>query len=244
MRPKAFYDIVGTLTSLAATFDLLTAACGAERLMATRPPLGSVRTSRPAACQTPAVASRNSTCRSLSRNTVTRSGGRRRSAGDDAALARLCGRAAHDATSLSIAGLYNPSLRAADPEVLRKLGLAEDRLPALLPVRTPAGRQLWSQVGGFHRMLATDSAESRFDFAARKDLYTAYIPFAVAGGAAAAWAAKYQAVSISVESSWEPLVRFVFELERSLLLPLPSVAPMIGVWSQASVFSQLNQQSF
>ncbi|MBU3751758.1 MAG: DUF2207 domain-containing protein, partial [Mycobacterium sp.] len=61
--------------------------------------------------------------------------------------------------------------------------------------RTAAGRQLWSQVGGFHRMLATDSAESRFDFAARKDLYTAYVPFAVAGGAAAAWAAKYQAAT-------------------------------------------------
>lgn len=58
--------------------------------------------------------------------------------------------------------------------------------------RTPAGRELWSQVGGFHRMLATDSAETRFDFAARKDLYTAYIPFAVACGAAALWAKKYQ----------------------------------------------------
>ena len=61
--------------------------------------------------------------------------------------------------------------------------------------RTPAGRQLWSEVGGFHRMLATDSAESRFDFSARKDLYTAYIPFAIAGGAAALWAAKYQAAT-------------------------------------------------
>ncbi|MCB0923256.1 MAG: DUF2207 domain-containing protein, partial [Mycobacterium sp.] len=59
--------------------------------------------------------------------------------------------------------------------------------------RTAAGRQLWSETGGFHRMLATNSAESRFDFSARKDLYTAYIPFAVAGGAAAAWAAKYRA---------------------------------------------------
>ena len=61
--------------------------------------------------------------------------------------------------------------------------------------RTPAGRQLWSEVGGFHRMLATDSAESRFDFSARKDLYTAYIPFAIAGGTAALWAAKYQAAT-------------------------------------------------
>ena len=58
--------------------------------------------------------------------------------------------------------------------------------------RTAAGRELWSQAGGFHRMLATESAESRFDFSARKDLYTTYVPFAVAAGAAALWAQKYE----------------------------------------------------
>src|SRR4029079_2986534 len=58
--------------------------------------------------------------------------------------------------------------------------------------RTPAGRELWSRAGGFHRMLATDSAETRFDFSARKDLYIAYVPFAVAAGVAAAWAKKYE----------------------------------------------------
>ena len=58
--------------------------------------------------------------------------------------------------------------------------------------RTAAGRELWSRAGGFHRLLTTDSAEARFDFGARKDLYTAYIPFAVAAGAAALWAKKYQ----------------------------------------------------
>ena len=42
---------------------------------------------------------------------------------------------------------------------------------------------------------STDSAETRFEFAARKDLYTAYIPFAVAAGAAALWAKKYQAAT-------------------------------------------------
>ncbi|WP_409368515.1 hypothetical protein, partial [Mycolicibacterium insubricum] len=36
------------------------------------------------------------------------------------------------------------------------------------------------------------SAPARFDFSARNDLYTAYLPFAVAGGVAAAWAAKYR----------------------------------------------------
>ena len=51
---------------------------------------------------------------------------------------------------------------------------------------------MWSRAEGFHRLLSTDSAETRFDFAARKDLYLAYIPFAVAGGAAALWAKKYQ----------------------------------------------------
>ncbi|OBF39544.1 DUF2207 domain-containing protein, partial [Mycolicibacterium conceptionense] len=58
--------------------------------------------------------------------------------------------------------------------------------------RTSAGRDLWSRAEGFHRLLSTDSAEARFDFAARKDLYLAYIPFAVAGGTAALWAKKYQ----------------------------------------------------
>ena len=58
--------------------------------------------------------------------------------------------------------------------------------------RTDSGRELWSRAGGFHRMLTTDSAETRFDFGARKDLYMAYVPFAVAAGAAALWAKKYQ----------------------------------------------------
>ena len=58
--------------------------------------------------------------------------------------------------------------------------------------RTAAGRELWSRAGGFHRMLSTDSAETRFDFSARKDLYIAYVPFAVAAGVAALWAKKYE----------------------------------------------------
>ena len=58
--------------------------------------------------------------------------------------------------------------------------------------RTETGRELWSRAGGFHRMLATESAETRFDFGARRDLYTAYVPFAVAAGVAALWAKKYE----------------------------------------------------
>ncbi|MDO7867651.1 DUF2207 domain-containing protein [Nocardioides jiangxiensis] len=61
--------------------------------------------------------------------------------------------------------------------------------------RTRAGRDTWSRAGGFRRMLSTDSAESRFDFAARKDLYTAFVPFAVAFGCAEAWARKYEAAT-------------------------------------------------
>jgi uncharacterized membrane protein YgcG len=64
--------------------------------------------------------------------------------------------------------------------------------------RTAAGRELWSRAGGFHRMLTTDSAEARFDFGARKDLYSAYVPFAVAAGAAALWAKKYETATGTV----------------------------------------------
>jgi len=58
----------------------------------------------------------------------------------DVIVGRLCGRRAHDVTSLSIAMLYNPSLRRADPDLLKRLGIQEKRLPELLPVTTPAGR--------------------------------------------------------------------------------------------------------
>lgn len=58
--------------------------------------------------------------------------------------------------------------------------------------RTAAGRDLWSRIGGFRRVLATPSSEERFDFSGRKELYTAYIPWAVAFGVADEWAAKYK----------------------------------------------------
>lgn len=57
----------------------------------------------------------------------------------DVIVGRLCGRRAHDATSLSIAGLLNPALGAAEPELLARTGLSEDQLPDLLSARTPAG---------------------------------------------------------------------------------------------------------
>ena len=58
--------------------------------------------------------------------------------------------------------------------------------------RTAAGRDIWSRAGGFERLLSTSSSKDRLDFSARKDLYTSFIPFAVAFGCAGAWAAKYR----------------------------------------------------
>ena len=57
----------------------------------------------------------------------------------DVIVSRLCGKAGHDATSLSLAMLYNPSLGKADDELLEKIGLAENQLPELLSADKPAG---------------------------------------------------------------------------------------------------------
>ncbi len=65
--------------------------------------------------------------------------------------------------------------------------------------RTPAGRDLWSKVGGFKRILSTPSAQDRFDFSGRQELYTAYLPWAVAFDCADEWAKKYR-----VETGQEP----------------------------------------
>ncbi len=77
--------------------------------------------------------------------------------------------------------------------------------PLLAPTaatrRTPKGRDLWSRLGGFERMLSTPSSKQRFDFSGRQDLYTAYIPWAVAFGCADEWAKKYR-----TETGTEPPV--------------------------------------
>ena len=57
----------------------------------------------------------------------------------DVIVGRLCGRRAHDATSLSIALLLNPSEGKADAAMLDYLGIDERQLPDLLPVGTAAG---------------------------------------------------------------------------------------------------------
>ena len=58
--------------------------------------------------------------------------------------------------------------------------------------RTLPGRAVWSRAGGFERLLSTPSAGDRFDFAARKDLFLAFVPYAVAFGVADRWAQKYR----------------------------------------------------
>ena len=58
--------------------------------------------------------------------------------------------------------------------------------------RTAHTRELWSRIGGFRRMLSTPSAQARFDFSGRENLYTSYLPWAVAFGCADRWAEKFR----------------------------------------------------
>ncbi|MFC5175818.1 DUF2207 domain-containing protein [Nocardioides taihuensis] len=86
--------------------------------------------------------------------------------------------------------------------------------------RTATGRDLWSRVGGFHRVLSTPSSENRFDFSGRQELYTAYIPWAVAFGCADVWAAKYR-----TETGTEP--------------PVPTYFPVGGSWTHGDPTSSM-----
>jgi xylulokinase len=57
----------------------------------------------------------------------------------DIIVGRLCGRRAHDPTSLAIAMLHNPWLQRSDPDMLARLGLDDDQLPDLMPATAVAG---------------------------------------------------------------------------------------------------------
>ena len=57
----------------------------------------------------------------------------------DVIVSRLCGRAAHDATSLSIAWLFNPTLCDADPAVLELVGISADQLPDIVGATDAVG---------------------------------------------------------------------------------------------------------
>lgn len=58
--------------------------------------------------------------------------------------------------------------------------------------RTRLGREVWSRAAGFERLLSTRSNQERLDFSAHKELYTDYIPYAIAFDCADAWADKYR----------------------------------------------------
>jgi xylulokinase len=60
----------------------------------------------------------------------------------DCIVRRLCGVRAHDATTVSEAGLYNPAEGCVDQQMLELLGMDPAHLPALLPAASAAGALL------------------------------------------------------------------------------------------------------
>lgn len=58
--------------------------------------------------------------------------------------------------------------------------------------RVGVGREAWARAAGFERMLSTDSAKDRFDFSSRAELFTEYIPYAIAFDCADKWARKFR----------------------------------------------------
>jgi hypothetical protein len=104
-------------------------------------------------------------------------------------------------------GAFNPldmSVVALIPGAFAVFGLGVGMAGAGTK-RTPAGRDLWSRIGGFRRILSTPSAVDRFGFSGRKELYTAYLPWAVAFDCAEEWAKKYR-----TETGEEPPVPAYF----------------------------------
>jgi len=102
-----------------------------------------------------------------------------------------------------VLGFWNPfgvSLLAIVPGLFAIGGMGL-LAPGSATLRTAAGRDLWARVGGFRRVLSTPASKERFDFSGREELYTAYVPWAVAFGCADAWAAKYR-----TETGGEPPV--------------------------------------
>ncbi|MEZ5091256.1 DUF2207 domain-containing protein [Nocardioides sp.] len=79
------------------------------------------------------------------------------------------------------------------------IGAASLVLPGAGTIRTRAGREMWSRLGGFRRVLSTPSSVERFGFSGREELYTAYLPWAVAFDCADEWAEKFR-----IETGSEP----------------------------------------
>ena len=105
---------------------------------------------------------------------------------------------------IAVGNLFDMGIVALIPGMLAA-GAAPVLASGASTRRTATGRDLWSRVGGFRRMLATPSSKNRFDFSGRKELYTAYIPWAVAFDCADEWAAKYR-----IETGEEPPVPSYF----------------------------------
>ncbi|MGL5858358.1 MAG: DUF2207 domain-containing protein [Angustibacter sp.] len=101
---------------------------------------------------------------------------------------------------LCFANPLGMSVLAAVPGLFA-IGGIEVLAPGASTRRTFIGRNMWSRIGGFRRVLSTPSSVARFDFAGREQLYTAYLPWAVAFDCAAAWAEKFR-----IETGAEPPV--------------------------------------
>lgn len=99
---------------------------------------------------------------------------------------------------LCIADPFSMTAMALVPGLFA-VGAAELVLPGAGTIRTRAGREMWSRLGGFRRVLSTPSSVERFGFSGREELYTAYLPWAVAFDCADEWAEKFR-----VETGSEP----------------------------------------
>jgi hypothetical protein len=108
------------------------------------------------------------------------------------------------AVAVGVTSLFGMSLLAIVPGFFA-IGAVGLLMPGAGTTRTRSGRDLWSRIGGFKRVLSTPSSKERFDFSGRQGLYTAYLPWAVAFGVAAEWAAKYR-----TETGSEPPVPAYF----------------------------------
>ena len=101
------------------------------------------------------------------------------------------------AIAIAFTALFGMSLLAIVPGLFA-VGAVGLVMPGSGTSRTRNGRDLWSRIGGFRRVLSTPSSKERFDFSGREELYTAYLPWAVAFGVGSEWAAKYR-TEIGVE---------------------------------------------
>ncbi len=105
---------------------------------------------------------------------------------------------------IGVTAMFGMSLLAIVPGLFA-VGAVGLLMPGSGTVRTKAGRELWSRIGGFKRVLSTPASKERFDFSGREELYTAYLPWAVAFGVASEWASKYR-----TETGTEPPVPAYF----------------------------------